>query len=155
MEASLEKWNMGPHSVGRLLAYISKYTRSFMSRRLHDHGVDGSTYGFLFHLYNDDGITESELTRHMLVDKATTTRAVAKLLKGGYVRKEQDPNDRRAYRIYLTKAASDLESRLNTVKSEWMEIVLMDFSGEERDTLLDFLERMERNLRESGTEEGI
>ena len=125
-----------------------------MSRRLEKFGVGGATYGYLFHLYRKDGITESELTRHMLVDKATTTRAMAKLLKEGYIRKEQDPADRRAYRIYLTGEAADLESQLNTVKREWMKIVLKDFSEEERDALLNYLERMERNLRESDAEGG-
>jgi len=144
-----ENGNMGPHSIGRLLAHISKYTRSFMSRRLKRFGIGGPTYGYLFHLYHRDGITESELTRHMLVDKATTTRAVAKLEKEGYIRKEADMIDRRACRIFLTDKALSFEPELKEVKMEWMGIVLRDFTLEEQAVLLDHLERMERNLMDA------
>jgi DNA-binding MarR family transcriptional regulator len=147
-----EKGNLGPHSMGRLISHISKYTRSFMSRRLERFGIGGPTYGFLFHLYRGDGITESDLTRHMLVDKATTTRAVNKLVNEGYIRKETDNVDRRAIRLFLTPKAEALEPELIRVKKEWMGIVMKDFTVDEQAVLLDHLERMELNLMEA--EEG-
>jgi len=76
-----ESHTCGPHSIGRLLAHIHKYTRKYMSERLDQYGLGGSTYGFLFFLYHNDGLTEKEITDHMLVDKATTTRAISKLEK--------------------------------------------------------------------------
>ena len=144
----------GPHSIGRLLAHIHKRTRRYMAEKLEPYGIGGPTYGFLFHLYRKDGITESEITHHMLVDKATTTRALYKLESLGYVERHQDPDDRRAFRVFLTPKARGLEDHLRLVRDEWVEVVLGDFDDSERKIFLDFLTRIEERLRtvDDGTE---
>jgi DNA-binding MarR family transcriptional regulator len=144
----------GPHSVGRLLAHIHKRTRRYMSEKLEPYGIGGPTYGFLFHLYKQDGITESDITDHMLVDKATTTRALSKLESLGYVERHQDPDDRRAFKVFLTSKARELEHSLEIVREEWVQFVLGDFNGEERKLFFEFLTRIEERLRKAtdGTE---
>ncbi|MGA1872209.1 MAG: MarR family winged helix-turn-helix transcriptional regulator [Thermoplasmatota archaeon] len=137
----------GPHSVGRLLAHIHKRTRRYMSTRLAHYGIGGPTYGFLFHLYKKDGISESEITRHMLVDKATTTRALSKLEKLGYVERHQDPQDRRVYKVFLTSKARSIEPDLDKIREEWVHLVLGDFDASERRLFLDNLNRIEGRLR--------
>jgi len=143
----------GPHSIGRLLAHIHKYTRRFMSEHLDQYGLGGPTYGFLFILYRMDGITEKEITEHMLVDKATTTRAISKLEDSGYVRRERDEMDKRSHKIYLTKKAEDLRPKFQKLKKDWNEIVLGDLNEYEKRTLLDLLNRIESNLQDSRSKE--
>ncbi|MBN1389958.1 MAG: MarR family transcriptional regulator [Candidatus Thermoplasmatota archaeon] len=137
----------GPHSVGRLLAHIHKHTRRYMSEKLEPYGIGGPTYGFLFYLYHRDGLTEIEITRHMLVDKATTTRAISKLESLGYIKREKSPKDRRAYRIFLTEKARDLEPLLDKVREEWVGFVLRDFNGADMKLFLEFLTRIEQRLQ--------
>ncbi|MGA1793789.1 MAG: MarR family winged helix-turn-helix transcriptional regulator [Thermoplasmatota archaeon] len=144
----------GPHSVGRLLAHIHKRTRRYMSEKLEPYGIGGPTYGFLFHLYNRDGITESDITHHMLVDKATTTRAISKLENLGYIERQQDPDDRRAFKVLLTPKARELKPHLDLVRDEWIQFVMGDFDRSERKLFLDLLTRIEGRLRafDEGTE---
>jgi DNA-binding MarR family transcriptional regulator len=118
-----------------------------MSENLKEYGLSGPTYGFLFFLLNKDGITEKEITDLMLVDKATTTRAVSRLVKEGYVRKQGDPADKRVQRIHITKKASSLKPRLRQVKKDWMELVLGDLDESERTMLMELLTRIEDNLQ--------
>lgn len=147
-------YTCGPHAIGRLLAHIHKYTRRYMSEKLDQYGVGGPTYGFLFYLYHRDGVSEKEITEHMLVDKATTTRAISKLESSGYVRRERDPNDRRSHRVYLTDKAKDLRPKLDQVKKEWVEIVMGDLDEIERRTLLELLTRIEEDLQRSNDMRG-
>jgi len=139
--------NCGPHSIGRLLAHIHKRTRRYMSEKLEPYGIGGPTYGFLFYLYNQDGLTESDITHHMLVDKATTTRAISKLEALGYVERQQDPDDRRAFKVFLTPKAHKLKPRLDQVRDEWVQFVMGDFDRSERMLFLDLLTRIEGRLR--------
>jgi DNA-binding MarR family transcriptional regulator len=137
----------GPHSLGKLLAHISKYTMKYMSENLEEYGLTGYTYGYLMVLFHKDGLSEKELTEHMLVDKATTTRAISKLEEIGYIRKERDLNDKRAQRIFLTQNAEDLRPIMDHLKKEWTEIVLGELEDDERKTLLDILTRIESKLQ--------
>lgn len=137
----------GPHSIGRLLSHINKYTRAHLSSKLDHIGIDGSTYGTMLFLFRNNGVTEREIAGHMLVDKATTTRTITKLEKAGFVRRERDQMDKRAYRIYYTDKAQKNKGKLLEVRNEWVEIVLGDFSDQERNMLLEMLVRMEVNLQ--------
>ncbi|MFO8050900.1 MAG: MarR family transcriptional regulator [Thermoplasmatota archaeon] len=143
----------GPHSIGRLLSHINKYTRSYLTWRLLHVGIDGSTYGTMLFLFRGDGVTEKEIARHMLVDKATTTRTITKLEVAGFVKRERDQGDRRAYRVYLTDKALEKKGELLEARKDWIEIVLRGFSDDEREMLLDMLVRMECNLQ-GGAEGG-
>ncbi|MBN1540097.1 MAG: MarR family transcriptional regulator [Candidatus Thermoplasmatota archaeon] len=137
----------GPHSIGRLLAHINKHTRRYMSDKLESYGIGGPTYGFLFYLYSQDGLTESEITDHMLVDKATTTRAISKLETLGYVKREQSTEDRRAFKVFLTRKALDLKPLLARVREDWVAFVLGDFNAAEKKLFLDYLSRIEERLQ--------
>jgi DNA-binding MarR family transcriptional regulator len=147
-----ESHTCGPHSIGRLLAHIYKYTQNYMSEHLDEYDLSGPTYGYLFFLYHKDGISEKTITDHMLVDKATTTRAISKLESYGYVRKEKDRNDKRSYRVYLTEKAEKLRPKLRTLRNEWNELVLGCLEERERKILLDLLTRIEMNLQNTRKE---
>ena len=101
------------------MAHINKYTMRYMTVNLEEFGLSGHTYGYMMVLFHREGISEKEMTEHMLVDKATTTRAIAKLEEIGYIRKEKDPNDGRAHCLYLTKKAHELKPVLDGLKKEW------------------------------------
>ena len=144
----------GPHLIGRLLAHVHKYTRRFMTENLEQYGIDGSTYGFLFFLYHQDGLTEKEITRYMLVDKATTTRAISKLEKSGYLKREKDENDRRSYKIFLTPRADRMRPHLLNLRNEWNSVFLGCLEEDEREDLLELLTRIEQNLHSIQEMEG-
>ena len=131
------------------MSHISKYTRSYLDRELDGTGIDGSSFGTMMYLFRKQGITEKEISEHMLVDKATTTRTISKLEGFGYIRRKRDPSDRRAYRVYLTEKAEKVKSDLMMVRDRWVDIVLKDMSRTEKDEILELLHRMEKNLEES------
>jgi len=124
-----------------------------MTQQLEQFGIHGHTYGYLLFLYHEDGISEKEITEHMLVDKATTTRAISKLEDSGYVRRERDEMDKRSHKVYLTKKAEDLRPKFQKLKKDWNEIVLGDLNEDEKRTLLDLLNRIESNLQDSRIKE--
>lgn len=139
----------GPLSVGKLLSHIGKYSRTHFKERLEPIGIDGSTFGTMMYLFRQDNRTEREIADHLRVDKATTTRTIHKLEELGYVERSKDLNDRRAYRIILTDKALGIKKEMLKARNEWIDIVLRDFTTEDRETLLDLLYRMERNLLRS------
>ncbi|MDI6705347.1 MAG: MarR family transcriptional regulator [Bacillota bacterium] len=83
-------------------------------------------------LYERDGISQEELSDQLMIDKGTTARALYKLEKAGYVIWQTDPEDRRAYNVFITDKARDIKPALYNILSSWTDILVTDLSQEER-----------------------
>jgi DNA-binding MarR family transcriptional regulator len=58
-------------------------------------------------LFEEDGLRMGELARRARLSKQTLTTLVRLLERGGLVWRERDPDDGRAFRIYLTERSRD------------------------------------------------
>jgi DNA-binding MarR family transcriptional regulator len=68
------------------------------------------SYGsILVPLFEEDGLRMGELARRARLSKQTMTTMVRLLERERLVRRERDPNDRRAFRIVLTAKARRFE----------------------------------------------
>jgi DNA-binding MarR family transcriptional regulator len=93
-------------------------------------------------LLRQDGLNQQELSERLHVDKATITRMVSKLMKQCYVRREQDPDDKRAYRLFATQQAHDVSSEVRQVLRGWTTVLVEGFSEEEKELAMKLLKRM-------------
>ncbi len=93
----------GEESIGRYLAYIYRTGQCYVSRELDKYGIGSGQFIFLLALSDKDGVSQDALTEFVRVDKATTGRAVKKLAEEGFIVREKNPEDKRAYQIYLTE----------------------------------------------------
>ena len=93
--------------MGRLL-------RMDLSRTLQNAGV-GITpeqWFILFRLYEQDGLSQSDLADKLLNDHPNITRLVDALEAGAYIRRDNDPEDRRRYLLRLTATGRQLVENL-------------------------------------------
>ena len=132
-------------SLGRYISHLHMGINQYLHKELEPYGIGAGQFHFLICLYKRDGISQEELTERLTVDKATTTRAIGKLEKEGYVIREKDPSDRRKYRVWLTPKAIDLRPKVKRILKQWTSGILVGFDSDEREILFDFLERMEKN----------
>ena len=137
------------YSVGRWLSILHRYSRMHFAHRLSLQGIAGAQIPFLKSLYREDGQSQDELTLFLRVDPATTTRALAKLEKQGYIVRRPDPKDARVKRVFLTEAARQIEPELSARLHEWSEKLTEGFSDEERDLIASFLSRMAQNAEQA------
>jgi DNA-binding MarR family transcriptional regulator len=132
-------------SVGRIISCIHRFTHIHLNNTLEPLKIGIGQLHFLMKLYNNDGINQETLAHCLKTDKATSARAINKLEKEGYVTRKKDETDKRAYKIYLTKKARDLQSKIRRITREWTNTLLTDFSEEEKDLLFFFLDRIAHN----------
>ena len=88
----------------------------------------------------------------MDVEPIALVRLLDKLEAAGYVQRRQDPQDRRAYLLYLTEKAGPLIERLQAVSVELREEMLGDLSAGERDALIDLLMRIKSRMTNKTTQ---
>ncbi|HVU09776.1 MAG TPA: MarR family transcriptional regulator [Phototrophicaceae bacterium] len=97
-------------------------------------------------LWDEDGLPQAELTRRLGVEAATVSKAVERMENAGFLRRQPDPDDARANRIYLTEQGRGLEQ---PVKQVWQEIeaqVFAHMTAEERMLLRRLVLQMRENL---------
>jgi DNA-binding MarR family transcriptional regulator len=106
-------------------------------------------------LLHHDGISQEILIRDLNCDRATGTRSINKLEENGYVRREKDPQDRRAYRIYLTEKSRQLGPVIQQMSALINDIVFDGFTGEEKVLFVGMIRRAIGNIsRENDIRKG-
>lgn len=134
----------GPY-IGKWISVLHRIGQRYIDRGTEAFGIAGGCFPFLLCLYRQDGVTQDTISTYLNVDKATTARAIAALERLGHVVRERDPDDRRAYKVYLTETGRLLEHKLRNELKQWAGILTADFTDEEAENAYRLLERMANN----------
>ncbi len=86
----------------------------------------------LDHLDENETMTLKDLAEHMGVTAATMCIGVNRLVAGGWVRRDQDPNDRRRVCLRLTRAGGRMKAAQTVLDSDRVRKVLRRLSADER-----------------------
>ncbi|AWZ47886.1 MarR family transcriptional regulator [Clostridiaceae bacterium 14S0207] len=132
-------------SIGRYISHFFRVGVSYLGKEYKKLNIGAGQYQFLLQLYFKNGLSHDELTEKMSVDKATTTRAIAKLEQEGYVRKILNAQDKRKYNIFLTDYAIDRKEEIINIAKKWEERLTGSLSKEEQDQLLELFRKITRN----------
>ena len=68
----------------------------------------------------------------LVLDKATLSGILDRLIESGWIRKERDPEDGRVFHIYTTKKAASAKAELIELRIKANEELLAGFSQEEQ-----------------------
>jgi DNA-binding MarR family transcriptional regulator len=94
------------------------------------------------------GATQRTIAEALEVREITAGRLVDRLCEEGYLRREENPSDRRAYCVYLTPSAQPLLDKLDELATIHEGVIFGGFKPEELDKLDELLEGIFRNLSE-------
>lgn len=139
---------MKRENIGRLMGCLHRHGRMYFDRKFSGWDIGSGSHPFLMILWHQDGLTQKELTEMLHLDKASTTRALARLTKLGYVIKKRDEKDHRAYRIHLTDKGRKLVPEMKTVMIQWTDVLTSGLSDEEKNEALRLLRKMADNAIE-------
>lgn len=131
-----------PVEITAPLSVMFRSHLAYMSAELKSYGFGWGHFEFLMILYHrKEGLSQECLSRVLRVSKATGTRAIGKLESEGYVIREKDKDDRRVSRVYLTDKGRAIQKVIWQKLSEWVDIILADFTFDERQTFKIMLKR--------------
>ena len=66
----------------------------------------------LLSLWEEDGLTQRQLSNRVQIEEPTTTRTLDRMERDGLVSRIRDKDDRRRIHIFLTERASQLKDEL-------------------------------------------
>lgn len=134
---------------GFLISKIKQIQGRVFEKLLAEHGIsefNGAQGRILFVLWEQDGITISELSQRTGLAKTTLTSMLDRLEEMGHIQRTSSPQDRRALKIVLTPEARSLKERYDAVSAEMNEIFYGGFSDEEILAFESYLGKVLENL---------
>ncbi|MCC6487219.1 MAG: winged helix-turn-helix transcriptional regulator [Candidatus Hydrogenedentes bacterium] len=131
----------------RLVTAISRSCSIYGARTIRHLGLSISQIIVLGEVLGNNGCRQEELRVYVALDKGNVTRALQRLEEMGLVTRKNDPADRRVVRVYVTEKALSIEGELFTLAGLLDDKLTAGFSREERETLINYLLRMEATAR--------
>ncbi|UAL07095.1 MAG: MarR family winged helix-turn-helix transcriptional regulator [Candidatus Methanogranum gryphiswaldense] len=125
---------------------IKMYINKRMNQKMIGLGLTASTVPFLFELEKNEGTSLKEITAHLSVDKALTTRTIRQLIDKGFA--EDISENHRSCKIVLTSKGRDTVKEINTYVIDVHNDVFTYISEEEFRTMMIVMEKVYRRICE-------
>jgi DNA-binding MarR family transcriptional regulator len=141
-----------PESMGSLLALTCRLHFSRVHELLEKIGLYRGQPPMLHALWEQEGLSHTELATLLQISPATTTKMIQRMERAGFIQRKSDPQDQRLSRVYLTEAGRVIRSEVEAI---WLHIEAETFAGfsiEEKESLRNFFLRIQNNLSKGKSE---
>jgi DNA-binding MarR family transcriptional regulator len=135
-------------SVGYQIRRTHRLVQRALQVRIEAHGVTLGMWYFLRALWDEDGLTQRELSRRVGTMEPTTMSAIALMEKSGFVERRRNEEDRRKINVYLTERGRALERELLPAGIAVVDIATQTFTSRELEMFLGLLREIQKNLSE-------
>ncbi len=135
-------------SIGFLLRDTHRAFSRLLATRIAADGVTIGMWFFLRVLWEEDGLSQRELSRRIGMMEPTTVSAIDTMVRRGFVTRRIDRADRRRRLVHLTAKGRALKEKLLPLAYEANLVAARTLDASEIDTLRTLLSRIKRNLAE-------
>ncbi len=134
----------------RLLTCSQLIERQVRSRLRSRFGITLPRFDLLSQLERHaQGLKMNELSRLLMVTGGNVTGVVDQLVKEGLVERVDEPTDRRAWRVKLTRAGDKAFAEMARAHEEWVVELLSGVSRRDSDALMQLLARLKQATLEN------
>lgn len=137
-------------SIGFLLSKAYQRAWGIMREEIEPYDLTPPQFALLSFLWQQDGLTQVELSEKGQIDRSTIGGLIDRLERNGLLERRQHPQDRRAYRIYLTEQGKSMENTLTGCAERALNRITTGLNEKELTELRRMLEilRGERRMYE-------
>lgn len=135
-------------SIGKWISVIYRKFQVDINKVLKDFDLNSSQYIFLIELYKNEKVNQDYLVKTLHIDKSATARAIKQLELNGYVIREKNSDDKRAYVVSLTDKARAIESDLYKLLEAWNSQLTGSLDEETYDLVFESIKQMALDLIE-------
>jgi len=139
--------NNEENSIGRWISVLYRHRQNYISKKLSQHNIGIGQYIIILTLFTNCGINQEELSNLLKIDKGSIAKSIKKLENEKYVERKINSNDKRAYKLFLTKKAIKILPALKNAAKEWENEITSDFSDKEKDSIRQLLNKMIKKIQ--------
>jgi MarR family transcriptional regulator for hemolysin len=139
--------------LGFVLHDVARLLRWNFDRRANALGLSRAQWSVLAQLRREDGIQQKVLADLLDIQPITLVRLIDRLEKAGLVERRDDPDDRRAKKIFIAKKAMPVIDKLKVLGRATREEALAGISAKDEEQLMRTLLKIRTNLSERASHE--
>ncbi|RST31739.1 MarR family transcriptional regulator [Sphingomonas ginkgonis] len=124
--------------------------RRAVARRVTAHGVTRSQWRVLARISKEPGLRQVDLAERLDMEPIVLCRIVDKLEESGFVERQRDPADRRAWRLVLTAKAAPVIEELHAVAAELAAEAFAGMTPSQIEQMRSALATVRDNVAEGG-----
>ena len=133
-------------SVGYLVRRTHRAFTRALQARIAPHGVSIGMWYFLRVLWQEDWISQRELSQRVGMMEPTTASALTNMERKGFVRRLRNRTDRRIVNVFLTERGRALRGELLPLAAAVNEAALRGVSADELGRLRALLGKLQAGL---------
>ncbi len=128
--------------------------RNIINHGLQPLGLSSAEGNILLHLLTQgQGVVQEQLVEQLDVSKPAISRALDSLEAKGYISRQRDPEDKRAYQIWLTGKALAIGPAIEQVYNRMFDLALQGISQDELDYFMKLFGRISENFARAQAKE--
>ena len=148
---------MTEFDFNRSFGFVLYETARLLSKRFDQRskalGLSRAQCQVLAFLVYHEGINQAGLAELLELEPISLARLLDRMEQAGWVQRRPDPQDRRAWKLFITDKAKPLFAQMIDIGRNVRGEALNGFTAEEADKLMDLLLRARRNLSDHTTTE--
>lgn len=133
-------------TTGFHLAQVCRTRRNLIAVIVEPFGLHVGQDLIMVQLWNEEGLTQTQLAERVGIDVSTMTKALQRLERNGFVERHQDTEDTRVWRVCLTERGRALDPIVTEHWNQAEQHTFAGFTADEHALLCSFLERIKQNL---------
>lgn len=135
-------------SLVRTSALMQKLSDRFFSR----FGLTDVQFNILMILkeHGSAGLSQQELSEHLIVTKSNVVGLIDRLERGGYVKRMAHPSDRRFNQIVLTPSGGKLELRIEELYFAEVDKMMNSLTASQKKAVIQAMERIREYISNNG-----
>jgi MarR family transcriptional regulator, organic hydroperoxide resistance regulator len=134
-------------SVGYQVRLTNRMIQKLLQQTIEPYGVTLGMWYFLRALWNEDGLTQRELSLIVGTMEPTTLSAIKSMEQSGLVERTRNAGDRRKINIHLTPKGLALKEEMLPLAKHVVQTSVKGFSEREFRTFLQLLNAIQSNIR--------
>ena len=131
-------------SLSYLVSHLNVDLQNALDQRLKRYDLDIKLWPVLFSLWQEEGVTQTDLSKRCDVANYTMTRLLDQLQQQQLITRQQDLDNRRAFNIYLTINGKALEQDLIREAERVNEMFLENLTDAEQAEFLTLINKINR-----------
>lgn len=135
-----------PDTFGFLLHDVARLLRKNFNRRVQSLGMTQEQCRVILHLSRNEGVQQVELAELLEIKPITLARLLDKLEESTLIERRRNPDDRRAFRLYLTPGAHAVLQNILAIGAATRADANKDISAADLQKLFSVLSRLKANL---------
>ncbi len=136
-------------NFGFLIHDVARLLRKNFSRRVQSVGLTQEQCRVIVHLSRCEGIQQVDLAELLEIKPITLARLLDKLQESGLIERRVNPDDRRAFRLYLTRAAHALLKKILAIGAATRSDAYRHISASDLQMTFSVLSRLKANLADA------